>query len=116
MYQEPTDKRILLRIRDDFVDIMCEVNPDYAPYIQYMNGKKVIYVKFLREIYGCIESAMLLCKFYVKTLKHVGFSINKYGRFVANIMIYGNQCTIVWYVDDNKLLHVDRNTVTDILE
>ena len=31
-------------------------------------------------------------------------------------MIDGNQCTILWYVDDNKLLHVDPNVVTDILE
>ena len=112
----PEDKRILLRIRDEFVDIMCEVNPDYKPYVKYYNGKKVLYVNVLRAIYGFIESTLLWYNLYVKNLKHLMFIINKYGRFVANIMIYGNQCTIVWYVDDNKLLHVDRNTVTDILE
>ena len=31
-------------------------------------------------------------------------------------MINGKQCTIVWYVDDNKISHVDKNVVTDILE
>ena len=31
------DKQIISRIRDDFVDIMCEVNPDYKPYVQYEN-------------------------------------------------------------------------------
>ena len=31
-------------------------------------------------------------------------------------MIYVKQCTIVWYVDDNKLSHVDTNVVTDIIE
>ena len=31
-------------------------------------------------------------------------------------MINGNQYTIGWYVDDNKLSHVDPNVVTEILE
>ena len=31
-------------------------------------------------------------------------------------MIDGNQCNIVWYVDDNKLSHVDPNVVTDIMK
>ena len=29
------DKQILLRIRYEFVGIMCEVNPDYKPYVKY---------------------------------------------------------------------------------
>ena len=53
LYTEiPEDKQILLRIRDEFLDITCEVNPDYKPHVQSENGKKVIYVKVLREIYG----------------------------------------------------------------
>ena len=31
-------------------------------------------------------------------------------------MIDGNQCTILYYVDNNKLLRVDPNVVTDIPE
>ena len=52
-------KYYLLRIRYEFVDIMREVNPDYKPYVKYENGKKVLYVKVMRAIYGCIESALL---------------------------------------------------------
>ena len=55
----PSDKRILLRIRKDFFNIMCEFNTDHKPYVQYDNGKKVIYVKVLRAIYGFISSAIL---------------------------------------------------------
>ena len=33
-----------------------------------------------------------------------------------NKIIYGNKFTIVWYVDDNKLSHVNPNVGTDILE
>ena len=31
-------------------------------------------------------------------------------------MIDGKQCTIVWYVDENKLSHVDTNVVTECFE
>ena len=31
-------------------------------------------------------------------------------------MINRNQCIIIWYVDDNKLSHVDQNIVTEMLE
>ena len=85
------------------MDIMCEFNPDYKPYVQYYNGKIVLYVKVPRAIYGYIKSALLWYNFYVKTLKELGFSINTYDRYVANKMIFGNQCTTVWYDDDNKL-------------
>ena len=98
------------------VYIMCEVNPDYKPYVQYYMGKKVLYVNFLREIYWCIESALLWYNLYVKTFDDLGFSINKHDICVAKKIIYGKQCTIVWYAENNKLSHVDPNAVTDILE
>ena len=55
----PADKKLLMIFRDEFVDIMCEVNPDYKQYVVIENGKRVLYVKVLRTIYSCIESALL---------------------------------------------------------
>ena len=78
--------------------------------------EKVLYVKVLRAIYGCIESALLWYNIYVKTLKDLDFSINPYDIFVENKMTGGKKCTILCYFDDNKLLHVYQNVVTDILE
>ena len=95
---------------------MFEVNPNYKSYFQYEHGKKFIYVKVMIEIYGCIESDLLWYNLYVNILKDSGLSINTYGRCVANKMIYVNQCTIVWYIDENKMSHVDTDMVTDILE
>ena len=43
------------------------------------------------------------------------YVINPYDRCVANKIINGKQLTIVLYVDDNKLSHVDPNLVTEIL-
>ncbi len=46
----------------------------------------------------------------------MGFEINPYDRCVANKMIDGKQCTILWYVDDNKVSHMDPKVNTDIID
>ena len=113
----PAEKKLLMVFRDEFVDIMCEVNPEYKKYVTTdRNGKRILYVKVLRAIYGCIESALLWYELYVKTLKGMGFKLNPYDRCVANKVIHGKQCTIAWYVDDNKLSHDDPRVVTEVLE
>ena len=48
----PTDRRILMKLRGDFVEIMCQVNPEYKQHARYENGKKVLYLLVTREIYG----------------------------------------------------------------
>ena len=45
----------------------------------------------------------------------MGFKLNPYDRCVANKMINGKQCTIAWYVDDNKISHADPDVVTSVL-
>ena len=45
-----------------------------------------------------------------------GFVINPYDWCVANQVIDGKQCTILWHVDDLEISHVNENTVTDIIE
>ena len=46
----------------------------------------------------------------------MGFKLNPYDLCVANSQIKGKQCTVAWYVNDNKISHVDDTVVTDILE
>ena len=46
----------------------------------------------------------------------MGFEINPYDRYVANKIINGSQCTIVFYVDDNKISHKDPNVVIKVLQ
>ena len=45
----------------------------------------------------------------------MGFKLNPYDRCVANKTINGKQCTIAWYVDDNKLSHADPEVVSEVL-
>jgi len=119
----PVGKKVLLKLRGEFVDIMCSVNPKYKKHVVYekrrgKSGKKekVLYLKVLRALYGCLESALLWYNLYSSTLQKLGFKINPYDRCVANKMVNGSQCTIVFYVDDNKVSHKDPQVVTDVIQ
>ena len=98
----PDGKFVLLKIEGQFVDIMCEVNPEHAKNVIVENGKKMLYLEILRALYGCIESALRWYELYSETLSKEGFVINLYDKCVANKVINGEQYTILWYVDDNK--------------
>ena len=111
----PPHKFVLLKLRGRFVDIMCSVNPEYTQHILYEKGTKVLYMRINKALYGMIESALLWYKCYTTVLKDMDFIINPYDRCIANKTINGKQCTIGWYVDDNKLSHVDPEVVTDVL-
>ena len=60
-------------------------------------------MKVVRAIYGRIQSYFLWYDLYSNTLKDMVFEINPYEKCIANKMINGNQCTIVWYVYNNKI-------------
>ena len=56
--------------------------------------------------YGLIRKS---CDFRV-------FEYRPYHRCRANSNIQENICTIVWYVDDNKVSHVDEEVNTKVIE
>ena len=46
------EKRNLMNLRGGVVDTMCQFNPYYEQHVRYENGKKVLYLLLIREIYG----------------------------------------------------------------
>ena len=110
-----TRERTLMKLEGDFADIMCDINPDHKPNVVYEKGKKVLYLEILQAIYGCLESSLRWYELYSETLENEGFTINPYDKCVANKEIDGHQCTIVWYVDDNKVSHKDKHVVDSII-
>ena len=66
------DKNVILKLRGIFLDIMCNINEEYRKYVRYEKGQKVPYLRVLREIYGCIESALQQYNFHTQTLKAEG--------------------------------------------
>ena len=83
----PPEKFVLLKIEGAFVNIMCDVNPEYKEDIRFENGKQVLYVQILRALYGMIESALLWYSLYIGVLQKEGFVVNPYDKCVANKMI-----------------------------
>jgi hypothetical protein len=68
-------------------------------------GKPMMYVQLKKALYGTLEAGLLFWRDLTKNLKKWGFKINPYGWCVANKMIGGKQCTVIWHVDDIKVSH-----------
>ena len=107
---------VLMKIVGKEVDLFCEIEPSLKQFITYIKGVKTIYVQLDRALYGCVQSALLWYDLYANTLKDLGFILNPYDLCVANSTIEGKQCTIVWYVDDNKISHVDPKVIDRIIK
>jgi hypothetical protein len=75
----------------------------------------VIYVILNRALYGTLQAALLFWQNLSSQLEKWGFVI-KPDFCVANTIINGKQCTIVWHVGDLKISHVDLDVVTSVLE
>ncbi len=75
------------------------------------NGRHVLYLQLVKLLYGCVRCAILWLKLFSNTLKGMNHVLNPYDPYVANAIIRGTQCTITWYVDDNKILHIDQLVV-----
>ena len=113
---EKDGTRKVMKFRGRFAEIMAEINPEYKDYMVEENGKKVLYVLLAQAIYGTIDAALRWYELYSTTLVKMGFKINPYDLCVANKMINGKQCTISWYVDDNKISHKDPKVVDEVIK
>jgi hypothetical protein len=107
---------VLLKLVGEAVDIMCQVNPKYENFVVIENGKKVLYLQLLKALYGCVQSALLWYNLFTNTLFQMGSKLNLYDLCVANSQIKGKQRTVAWYVDDNKISHVDDTVVTNTIK
>ena len=52
------DKKVLLKLRGTFVDMICQIYPENTKNLMYENVQKVLYMLVLCAIYGCIELAL----------------------------------------------------------
>ena len=108
-------ERGLMKLEGQFIVIMRKVNPEHKKNIIYKKEESVMYIEITMAIYGAIESALRWYNTSSQTLEREGFIINLYNKCVAKKMIDGKQCTVVWYVYNNKISHIDENVVTNII-
>ena len=48
----PKNKFILIKFVNEFVNLMCMANPSLKPIVRTVNGKKVLYLRALKALYG----------------------------------------------------------------
>ena len=95
---------------------MCTVNPKLKKEVIHDGNNKVLYLKVVKALYSCVESALLWYLLFSSERTKMGFTINYYDICVANKMINGKQCTITWYVDDVKVYHENSEVVSNIIK
>ena len=107
----PDDKLVILKFKGRMADMLADVNEKYRKHLVKEGGKTVLYVKVIRAIYGCIESALQWYKLFSETLQQEGFTLNSYDKCIANKMVNGKQMTIAWHVDDCIVSHADQDVL-----
>lgn len=111
-------KEIVIMVYEgEMVDYMVSVNPErYSKFVHVTNsGKKLLYVRLNKALYGCVQSALLWYNLFRDTLEEFGFVVNPHDACVANKVINGNQCTVCWYVDDIMIAHIDQKVVDQVI-
>ena len=115
--QAEMDDIVHVVYENEMIDLLIKTDPTYKEYVYITKtGKRLLYVELKKAMYGCMKAARLfwdnLLTYLIKDLK---FTLNPYDSCVANKMIEGNQCTIVWHVDDLKISHRDEKVVNDVI-
>jgi len=118
--QTPADKddEMIIRLDRQLARTLLNIDPDkYGSAITYEKGNPVIYGRANKAIYGSLSAALLFWKNLSGYLvNELGFRINPYDRCVANKVINGHICTVLWHVDDIKISSVSVAAVDDVLK
>ncbi len=111
------DDDLHLKLEGPLAELLIRVDPKlYSKYEVIENGKKMMYLKLNKALYGTVQAALLIWEELSRFLtKDLGFRANPYDRCCVNKIINGKQCTILWHVDDLKISHVDKAVLEDIV-
>ncbi|CAJ1945741.1 unnamed protein product [Cylindrotheca closterium] len=98
---------VYMKITGMMVQILIDMAPEYREYVVLENGKRVIYVRVLRGIYGMLQSSLLFYNQFRSDLEAKGFVFNPYDLCVDNKVVNEKQQTIRFHVDDLMSSHMD---------
>jgi hypothetical protein len=99
------------------VDLYLKVNPSAADKVELGgNGKKRLYTRMHKALYGHMRSGRLFWGNTSSKLKSLGFESNPDDLCVMNKMVDGNQFTIVLHVDDLKLSFCREKEINEVLD
>jgi hypothetical protein len=115
--QANMDELVHMKLEGKMAELLVRLEPKlYRKYIQTVKGKQVLYVELKKALYGTLRAALLFWKKLSAKLQEWDFAINPCDWCVANKIINGKQCTILWHVDDIKISHTDSSVVSSIIQ
>jgi hypothetical protein len=115
--QEDIYEVVHVRFEGEISKMLVRMDPKlYRKYVRDEKGKAVLYVELLKELYGTLRASLLFWKLLSSKLVLWGFTINPYDWCVANKMIDGKQCTVLWHVNNLKISHISEDVNTDIIK
>jgi hypothetical protein len=115
--QADIDEVVHVKFEGEIAEMLVKLDPKLCrKYIKDENGKSVLCVELLKALCGTLKAALLFWKLLWTKLVAWGCKINPCDWCVANKMINGKQCTILWHVDDLKTSHVDPEVNTEIIK
>ena len=50
---------VLLKLSGHGVDVLCQIDEKYKNFVIMEGGRKTLYLKLLRALYGCMQSEIL---------------------------------------------------------
>ena len=107
-YTEPTDINLII------FTFVFETS-GYQLVLARTTKTKVLYLKLNKALCSCVKSTMLWYNLFTETLTKMGLELNPYSPCVANKTINRKQCTIIWYVDNLKISHMEETVIRDLL-
>jgi hypothetical protein len=113
------DELVHVRLSGPMATLLVRVDPEkYRKFVvKDKKGNDTIYVELTKALYGTCQAALLFYKNLSSFLvDKLGFALNKYDKCVATKMINGKQCTIILYLDDLKILHVNMGVLDSIID
>ena len=106
-----------MKLEVSMADLFAKIDPQlYEESLTMKNGKKVLYVRLKKALYGTVQTTLLFYYNLFGNLKEWGFELNSYDTCVANMKMYGKQCTILWHNDDLNISRVDSNFLDSIIK
>ena len=116
-YPQEEGKECYLKFKGVMVDMICEIRPEYKKLIRRTrNGKKWLFGKVTKAIYGTLLGARLFYDKFRGFLESIGYVVNNYDECTFNSMINGKQCTIQFHVNDLKMSHVEQSVLDDLID
>jgi hypothetical protein len=116
--QTDVDEVTHVRLEGPLASLLAKVDPNlYEKYLECdKKGKPIMHVKLKKALCGTLQAAMLFWKDLSAKLVSWGHEMNPCDWCVANKMVSGKQCVVLWHVDDLKISHVDPAVVESLLD